>query len=130
MTNEEKNVLREAREAVCELQSLDEALNVASNCLFGIPGARIGDESRGAVDPCVKEHLMDQKNNIAKNLAITRLRTSAALMKAEEVIERVKRPKIRAALRYYYVCGKSLRETARLMQRSEKTIKRWFYIEI
>ena len=130
MNSEEKKTLRNARKEVCELQSLGEALKVVNSRLFGIPAARIADEARCTVDPCAKEQLMDRKNDIENELLKARLRTRAVLMQAEEIIERVKRPEVRAALRYYYTCGKSLRETARLVQRSEKTIKRWFYREL
>jgi hypothetical protein len=124
-----KDILMNARYAALELQSLDEALKTVNNRIYAVPSARITDESRGSVDPCAKEALMDQRNVVAEKLSIARLRTSAALMKAEDIIESVEHPRIRAALRYYYICRKSTREISCLLGCDERSVRRWVYGE-
>lgn len=127
MQGKEKDILKEARYAAQELKSLDEALKTVEGRLYAIPGARTTGDISGGIDRNFKEGLMDEHGNIKQKLSIARIRASAALMRAEEIIEAVKHPQIRAALRYYYICRKAVPEIAVILQCSEKTVKRWIY---
>lgn len=127
MQSEERDVLKEARYAAQELRSLDETLKTVEGRLYAIPGARTHGTSAGVVDPDYKERLMDRHGEFKEKLSVARIRVSAALLKAEEIIESVEHPRIRTALRYYYICRKKPKDIADLLECDERSVKRWIY---
>ena len=127
MTEEEKNILREALEGA-GMRSLEESLTEVESRLFDAKGARRFDANApGTYNPTEREELLDRRRELQEQIAAAHYRECSVLMRAEEIIEGVDKPQIRAALRYYYLCRKTVPEIAELMEKSEKTVKRWIY---
>ena len=128
MSEEEQNVLKEAKGVPSELRSLEESLTEIESRLFEARGAhRFDDETPGVYDPDKLTELLDRRRALKTRIMDAHRRSTDALIRAEEIIEGVKDPKVRAVLRYYYLCGKSIEKIAELVERSEKTVKRYLY---
>lgn len=128
MTEDQKNALRGARDSVKEIRSLQESLTEIEGRLFDAKGARSFDAATpGTYNPTEREELLDRRRELQERITAAHYRECNTLMRAEEIIEGVEKPRSRAALRYYYLCGKTVEQIAELMERSEKTVRRYLY---
>lgn len=128
MSEEEKNILREARGMPSELRSLEESLTEIESRLFDAKGARRFDAGApGTHDPDKMAEMLDRRCELEERILDARRRAADAFIRAEHIIENVGGAKKRAALRYHYLCGKTVEETAELVGVCHRTVQRYLH---
>ena len=126
MTNKEKkDVLLRARDAVSEIDSLDESIRTIEARLYSGPSASPIRFRDGTFDDEKTADLIEDRHRVLDALLFERRQASDALAQASQVICEVMHAPKRAALRYYFICRKSYAYIADVLGCDLSTVKRW-----
>lgn len=126
MTNKEKkDVLLRARDAVLEIDSLEESIRTIEARLYSGPSASPIRFRDGSFDDEKTVELLEDRHRTLDALRFEYRQVSEAIAQASQIISSTRHAPKRAALRYYYLCRKSYAYIADVLGCDERTIRRW-----
>lgn len=126
MTECEKNILKEARMSADGVGCLEDALEEVNSRLFNPRGARRFDaDAKGAYNPTEREELLDCRRELMEKIKAAHSRSADVFIQAIGIIDRVENSKLRAVLRYYFLCGKNVGQIAKLTGCCCKTVQQY-----
>ena len=124
-SEEKKSILFKARDAVAELESLEESIRTIEARLFSGPSASPIRMRDGGFDEDRVVDLIESRHNTIGALRLEHRQASDAIAQATDIIKGVKLAPKRAALRYYYLCRKSCSYISDVLGCDISTVKRW-----
>ena len=124
-TIDKKEILFRARDVLSELDSYTELATVLANKLYSGPSTSPIRIHEGTHVTGREEELIDKINACIAKLRTERNTASDLIQQAVDIIDTVKGGSRRAALRYYFLCGKSAAKVADILSCDESTVKRW-----
>ena len=122
---DKKEILFRARDVLFEIDSYAELAQVLEAKLYSGPSPSPIRLREGGYIPGREEELIEKINACIARLRSERNAASDLVQKAVDIINAVKGGKKRAALRYYFLCGRSAAKIAVLLDCDEKTVRRW-----
>lgn len=126
MTNiDKKEILFRARDVLSEIDSYTELATVLANKLYSGPSPSPIRIHEGTHVTGREEELIDKINTCISKLRAERNTASDLIQQAVDIIDTVKGGSRRAALRYYFLCGKSAAKVADILGRDIRTVQRW-----
>ncbi len=124
-SDDKRSILFKARDAVAEIESLEESIRVIEARLFSGPSAspiRIRD---GGFDEDRVVDLVESRSGAITALRLEHRQASDAIAQASQIIGDIRNASKRAALRYYFICRKSYAYIADVLGCDISTVKRW-----